>query len=109
MLHKFKQLDELMCPVGSFASLRQRMKNSEAPYTIPPALFMRDLVTINENDDYWDKEKTMINFHKRRLLASVIFQFQESTRYTSILDSFNALEPHMPFKKCLKYKNILKI
>lgn len=83
--HKWRQLDELMCPVGSFAALRNRMKNSKAPYTIPPALFIRDLVTINENDDHWDEEHTMVNFHKRRLLASVIFQFQESTRYYSII------------------------
>jgi len=77
---KFKSLEALMSPAGSWRALRVRMTSAPAPYTIPPAIFIRDLVTIHENDDMWDKSKDMINFHKRRLIALVIFQFQESTR-----------------------------
>jgi len=77
---KFKSLDDLMSPTGSWKALRVKMASAKAPYTIPSAIVMRDLITINENDDWWDESKEMINFHKRRLLATVIFQFQEATR-----------------------------
>lgn len=83
---KWKYLDELFKPDGGWKNLRKSIKESTAPLIIPPAIWLHDLITINENDDYWESDKghKLLNFHKLRLFCSV---FQEV--YKCQLEPYN--------------------
>ncbi len=69
---QWRQLNELLSPVGSWGNLRRRITASTPPLVIPPAVFLHDMIAIIENDDYWDDEHRLLNFHKMRLFAGVM-------------------------------------
>jgi hypothetical protein len=72
LLLQWRQLNELLSPVGSWGNLRRRINASTPPLIIPPAVFLHDMIAIIENDDYWDDEHRLLNFHKMRLFAGVM-------------------------------------
>lgn len=69
---QWRQLNDLLSPVGSWGNLRRRINASTPPLIIPPAVFLHDMIAIIENDDYWDDEHRLLNFHKMRLFAGVM-------------------------------------
>jgi len=73
----WKVITDLMSPFGSWHSVREAFKNAEAPCSFPIEIFKRDLILINENEDFYDNEKNLVNLLKRRLLTDIIFRIQK--------------------------------
>lgn len=71
---KLKHLNQIFAVDGGWRSLRGTIKNSTAPLIVPVAIWLHDLIVIDENDDHWESEvhhHKLVNFHKLRLFAAV--------------------------------------
>jgi len=74
---KWKSISELMSPYGSWRGIREAFKEASAPCCFPIEIFKRDIILINENEDFYDMGKNLINLLKRRLLTEVIYRIQK--------------------------------
>lgn len=67
----WKQLTHLFNPSGGWRNLRRTIHQVSPPVIIPPAIWLHDLLSIAENDPYWDEGQKLINFEKMRLFSAV--------------------------------------
>jgi hypothetical protein len=67
----WKHLLDLFSPSGGWRNLRKTIHQATPPLVIPPAIWLHDLLSIAENDPYWDDGKKLINFEKMRLFSTV--------------------------------------
>jgi len=79
-IDKWKVITDLVVPLGSWKNMRNAFEMAPSPCTFPYPIFKRDLISIDENEDYWDSKKIFLNFYKRRLIANVIFQIDKTKR-----------------------------
>jgi len=63
---------ELFSPSSGWGNLRKRINQTQPPLIVPPSIFLHDSMAILENDDYWDDDKKLLNFHKLRLFSGVL-------------------------------------
>eukprot|EP01129_Flabellula_baltica_P010673 TRINITY_DN4530_c0_g2_i1.p1 TRINITY_DN4530_c0_g2~~TRINITY_DN4530_c0_g2_i1.p1 ORF type:complete len:383 (+),score=64.94 TRINITY_DN4530_c0_g2_i1:848-1996(+) len=68
----WETLKSMLSPLHSWNHIREAFKKCSPPCTFPAVVIQRDLLTINENDEFWDKEKKLINFEKCRLVSNVV-------------------------------------
>jgi son of sevenless-like protein len=68
----YNELSVLMSPDGNYAQYRTLIQHTSPPAIPYMGLYLRDLLFIDEgNKNFCDPARTMINFAKRKLVASV--------------------------------------
>eukprot|EP01126_Amoeba_proteus_P053412 TRINITY_DN6508_c0_g1_i15.p1 TRINITY_DN6508_c0_g1~~TRINITY_DN6508_c0_g1_i15.p1 ORF type:complete len:484 (+),score=102.15 TRINITY_DN6508_c0_g1_i15:797-2248(+) len=87
---QWKEMEEIMQPLGNFKSLRAIMATVAAPLVPLSGMLVKDLIMIEEgNEDCWKGKKDHMNVEKLLMFGNVIARIQFSQQ---VFYRFNILE-----------------